>query len=150
MPFRSDEERSPDFPYLREKKTPEVFPPSGVSPLDYSTHSPSSRRASVRSGDPTVLVVRVDQVRMPAGNNKGGRECRQRQGDERVENAGGYQRHHPLQAVSGVVGAVYELPKRGAVPPAPSSTHRPLSEGDRSKVTEETPTGRRHYDQTIT
>ena len=62
----------------------------------------------------------------------------------------GYQRNHPPQAVSGVVGAVYELPKKGAVPPAPSSTHRPLTEGNENKVTEEIPTGRRHYDQTTT
>ena len=27
-------------------------------------------------------------VRSPASNKKGGRECRQKQGDERVENAG--------------------------------------------------------------
>ena len=62
----------------------------------------------------------------------------------------GIQPNHPLQAVSGAVGAVYELPKKGAVPPAPNSTHRPLTEGNRNNVTEEIPTSRRHYDQTAT
>ena len=40
----------------------------------------------------------------------------------------GHQRHHPLQAVNGAVGAVYELPKKRRVPnPSPydaSSPHR--------------------------
>ena len=89
-------------------------------------------------------------VRSPVSNKKGGRECRQKQGDERVENAG---------VTSGTTlfrqSVVSWVPftncqKKGAVPPAPSSTHRPLTEGNISKVTEEILTGRRHYDQTTT
>ena len=79
-------------------------------------------------GDPTVLVVRADQVRSPTSNKKGGRECRQQQGEEHVVNAGGYQQHHLLQAVSGAVGALYEPPKkrRGPTPSQydASSPHR--------------------------
>ena len=67
-------------------------------------------------------------VRSPASNKKGGRECRQ-EGDERVEHAENHsQRHHPLKAVSGAVGAVYELPKKRGVPPPLSSTHCPFTE----------------------
>ena len=43
-------------------------------------------------------------------------------------NSWGYQRHHPLQAVGGAVGVVYELPKKRGVPPPLSSTHCPFTE----------------------
>ena len=53
----------------------------------------------------------------PQAIKKGGRECRQQQGDERVESAENHsQRHHPVQAVSGAVGVVYEMPKKGSGP----------------------------------
>ena len=39
----------PPVHYRGQKKTPEVFPPSGVSPLDCSTHSPTSWRSPVWS-----------------------------------------------------------------------------------------------------
>ena len=59
------------------------------------------------------------------------------------------QQHHPLQAVRDAVGAVYELPKKRSGPyPPPSSTHRPLTEGNELKMTEEIPRGRRHHDKT--
>ena len=59
------------------------------------------------------------------------------------------QRYHPLQAVRDAVGAVYELPKKRSGPyPPPSSKHRPLTEGNTTKVMEEIPTSRRYYDQT--
>ena len=59
------------------------------------------------------------------------------------------QQHHPLQAVSGDVGALYELPKKRSGPyPPPSSKHRPLTEGNTTKVMEDIPTSRRYYDQT--
>ena len=38
------------------------------------------------------------------------------------------QRHHPVQAVSGAVDAVYEMPKKRGVPPPLSSTHCPFTE----------------------
>ena len=59
------------------------------------------------------------------------------------------QRYHPLQAVRDAVGAVYELPKKRSGPYPPlSSKHRPLTEGNTTKVMEEIPTSRRYYDQT--
>ena len=150
MPFRSDGKRSPDFPYPREKKTPEVFPPSGVNPLDYSTHSPSSRRAPVRSRGSDSFGSACRSGSDAPGNKKGGRECRQKQGDERGENAGGTSGTTLFrQSVVSWV-PVTNCQKKGAVPPAPSSTHRPLTEGNISRVTEEILTGRRHYDQTTT
>ena len=60
----------------------------------------------------------------------------------------GHQRHHPLQAISGAVSVVYELPKKREVPPSPNTTHRPLTEGNEQKMTEEIPTSRRHHDKT--
>ena len=86
----------------------------------------------------------------PQAIKKGGRECRQQQGDERVENAG---------VTSGTTlfrqSVVLWLPftncqKKGAVPPAPSSTHHPLAKGSKNRLTEEIPTSRRRYDQTPT
>ena len=59
----------------------------------------------------------------------------------------GYRRHHPLQAVSDAVGAVYELPKKGGSLIPLRTTHRPLTEGNESKMTEEIPTGRRRHDK---
>ena len=48
---------------------------------------------------------------------KCGRECRQQQGDERVESAENHsQRHHSVQVVSSAVGVVYELPKKRSGP----------------------------------
>ena len=58
------------------------------------------------------------------------------------------QQNHPLQAIVGAVGVVYELPKKGGSLIPPRTTHRPLTEGNTTKVTEEIPTSRRHYDQT--
>ena len=58
-----------------QKKTPEVFPPSGVNPLDYSTHSPSSWRSPVwsrrtvktGSGDRSVFGC-PQAIKKAAGN----------------------------------------------------------------------------------
>ena len=59
-----------------------------------------------------------------------------------------FQRNHPLKTNGGAVGAVYELPKKGGSLIPPRTTHRPLTEGNRTKVTEEIPTSRRHQDKT--
>ena len=68
-------------------------------------------------GDPTVLVVRTDQVRMPAGNKKGGRECRQsKRGLMRRKCWRGIQQHNLLQRRAGAVDGVYELPKKRSGP----------------------------------
>ena len=89
-------------------------------------------------------------VRSPASNKKRRQGVPPATRGRTRRKRWGYQRHHPLQAVSGAVGAVYELPKKRGVPPPLSSTHRPLTEGNESKMTEEIPTSRRHYDQTTT
>ena len=57
-----------------------------------------------------------------------------------------FQRTHPLETTSAAVGAVYELPKKGGSLTPPRTTHRPLTEGNTTKVMEEIPTSRRHYD----
>ena len=53
-------------------------------------------------------------VRLPAGNKKGGRECRHK--GTNASEVLASQQHYPLQAVSGAVGVVYELPKKRRVP----------------------------------
>ena len=70
-----------------------------------------SRRTVRTSGEDRSWFGRPQAIK------KGGRECRQQQGDERVESAENHsQRHHPVQAVSGAVGVVYEMPKKGSGP----------------------------------
>ena len=61
----------------------------------------------------------------------------------------GYQRHHPLQAVRGAVGAVYELPKKSRGPTlCPNDAFVPSPKGNGTNLMEEIPTGRRHHDKT--
>ena len=59
-----------------------------------------------------------------------------------------FQQDHPPKTNSGAVVAVYELPKKGGSLIPPRTTHRPLSEGNRTKVMEEIPTSRRRHDKT--
>ena len=86
----------------------------------------------------------------PQAIRKGGRECRQQKGDDASKTLDSLQRHHPLETSRVAVSALHELPKKRGVPPPLSSTHCPFTEGNGSKMTEEIPTGRRHYDQTTT
>ena len=110
-----------------QKKTPEVFPPSGVSPLVFSTHPPSCWCSAVRSrrtvrsgGEDRSWFGRQQAIKKAAGNaaTKG----------TYASKVLLFQRHHPPQTVRGAVGAVYELPKKRRVPnPSPydaSSPHR--------------------------
>ena len=70
-----------------------------------------SRRTVRTSGEDRSWFGRPQAIK------KGGRECRQQQGDERVESAENHsQRHHPVQVVSSAVGVVYELPKKRSSP----------------------------------
>ena len=61
-----------------------------------------------------------------------------------------FQQHHPLQAVRGAVGAVYELPKKRRVPNPSPYDALPLHRRSNRRITRGSPTGRRHYDQTTT
>ena len=63
---------------------------------------------------------------MPQEIKKAAGSAARNKGSNASKTPDSLQQHHPLQAVSGAVDAVYELPKKGAVPPAPSSTHHPL------------------------
>ena len=58
------------------------------------------------------------------------------------------QQNHPLQVILGAMGVIYELPKKGGSLIPPHTTHRPLTEGNGSKVMEEIPMDRRHHDKT--
>lgn len=58
------------------------------------------------------------------------------------------QRHHPDQAVSGAVDAVYELPKKKRGPTPSQFDALPLHRRSTRRITRFSPTGRRHYDQT--
>ena len=59
----------------------------------------------------------------------------------------GIQQYNPLLRKGGAVGRVYELPKKGGSLIPPRTTHRPLTEGNNTNVTEEIPTSRRHHDK---
>ena len=119
--------RSPDFPYPPTKKTSEM-PTSEVPPsLHDSTHSPSSRCAPVRSrGSESFGIACRSGFGRPQAITKGGRECRQQQGDERVENAG-VTSGTTLFRQSGVPWVPFtNCQKKAEVPPSASSTHCPL------------------------
>ena len=86
-------------------------------------------------------------VRSPASNKKGGRECRQEEGDERVEGAG-LASNTTLFRQSAVPWAPFtNCQKKGGSLIPPRTTHRPLTEGNEMKMTEEIPTGRRRHDK---
>ena len=59
-----------------------------------------------------------------------------------------FQRNHPLKTNGGAVGAVTNCQKKGGSLIPPRTTHRPLTEGNEPKMTEEIPTSRRHHDKT--
>ena len=86
-------------------------------------------------------------VRSPASNKKGGRECRHKKGDVCVEGAGLASSTTLFRQSAAPWASFTNCQKKGAVPPAPSTTHRPLTEGNRTKVMEEIPTGRRRHDK---
>ena len=86
-------------------------------------------------------------VRSPATNKKGGRECRQEKGDERVENAGLASEPTLFRQSSVPRASFTNCQKKGGSLIPPRTTHRPLTEGNESKMTEEIPTGRRHHDK---
>ena len=58
-----------------------------------------------------------------------------------------FQQDHPPKTNSGAVVAVYELPKKGGSLIPPRTTHRPLTKGNETKMTEEIPMGRRRHDK---
>ena len=101
-------------------------------------------------GEPSEQVRRADQVRAPASNKKGGRECRQQKGrDERVEIAG-VTSNTTLSKPLAVPWAPFTncQKKRG---PTPSQFDAlPLHRRSTRRITRGPPTGRRHYDQTTT
>ena len=114
-----------------DKKRPLGSHPQRSGVLFPVTSSECSRRSALRSGR-TIRGGSDDRswFGRPQAIRKGGRECRQQQGDERVENTG-VTSGTTLKAVSGAVGAVgavYELPKKRGVPPPLSSTHCPFTE----------------------
>ena len=87
-------------------------------------------------------------VRSSVSNKKGGRECRQGKGDERVEHAG-LASNTTLFRQSAVTWAPFtNCQKKGGSLIPPRTTHRPLTEGNMTKVMEEIPTSRRHHDKT--
>ena len=87
-------------------------------------------------------------VRSPASNKKGGRECRHKKGDVCVEGAG-LASSTTLFRQSAVPWASFtNCQKKGGSLIPPRTTHRPLIEGNKTKVMEEIPTSRRHHDKT--
>ena len=114
------------------------------------TSSECSRRSALRSGR-TVRGGSDDRswFGRPQAIRKGGRECRQQQGDERVENTGVTSGTTLLrQSVVPWVPFTNCQKKRG---PTPSKFDAlPLHRRSNRRITRGSPTGRRHYDQTTT
>ena len=71
-------------------------------------------------------------------------------GDERVEGAGLASSTTFFRQSSVPWASFTNCQKKGGSLIPPRTTHRPLTEGNTTKVTEEIPTSRRHYDQTTT
>ena len=86
-------------------------------------------------------------VRSPASNKKGGRECRQEKGDERVEGAGLASETTLFRQSSVPWASFTNCQKKGGSLIPPRTTHRPLTEGNGSKMTEGILTGRRCHDK---
>ena len=89
--------------------TPEIPSSRPDAPSTSSWCSPvRSRRTVRRGGEDRSWFGRPQAIKKAAGNaaTKG----------TYASKVLSFQRHHPLQAVSDVVGAVYELPKKRRVP----------------------------------
>ena len=86
-------------------------------------------------------------VRSPASNKKGGRECRQEKGDERVEGAGLASETNLFRQSSVPRASFTNCQKKGGSLIPPRTTHRPLTEGNETKMKEEIPMGRRRHDK---
>ena len=88
-------------------------------------------------------------IRSPASNKKGGRECRQgKDGTYASKMLDSPANTSPLQAVSMTWAPFTNCQKKGGSLIPPRTTHRPLTEGNEPKMTEEIPTSRRHHDKT--
>ena len=113
-----------------DKKRPLGSHPQRSGVLFPVTSSECSRRSALRSGR-TVRGGSDDRswFGRPQAIRKGGRECRQQQGDERVENTGVTSGTTLLrQSVVPWVPFTNCQKKRG-VPPPLSSTHCPFTKG---------------------
>ena len=75
-----------------------------------------------------LVVTALSVPRSAQAIKKGGRECRQQQGVERVENAGLSPAAPPSSGGHGCRGCSLHTAKKGEVPPPPSSTHCPFTE----------------------
>ena len=116
---------------------------SFFSPPTSSRCSPvTSRRTVRRGGEDRSWFGRPQAIK------KGGRECRQQQGVERVEKRWTLSSGTTLFRRSGVpwVRFTYCEKRRG---PTPSQFDAlPLHRRSTQRITRGSPTGRRHYDQT--
>jgi hypothetical protein len=133
-----------------DKKRPLGSHPQRSGVLFPVTSSECSRRSALRSGR-TVRGGSDDRswFGRPQAIRKGGRECRQQQGDERVENTGVTSGTTLLrQSVVPWVPFTNCQKKRG---PTPSEFDAlPLHRRSNRRITRGSPTGRRGYDQTTT
>ena len=112
-----------------DKKRPLGSHPQRSGVLFPVTSPECSRCSAVRSGR-TLREGSDDRswFGRPQALRKGGRECRQQQGDERVENAGLSPATPPSSGSRGCRGRRLRTAKKRGVPPPLSSTHCPFTE----------------------
>ena len=111
-----------------DKKRPLGSHPQRSGVLFPVTSSECSRRSALRSGR-TVRGGSDDRswFGRPQAIKKGGRECRQQQGDDASKSLG-LPAAPPSSGSQECRGCRLHTAKKGAVPPAPSSTHCPFTE----------------------
>ena len=134
-----------------DKKRPLGSHPQRSGVLFPVTSSECSRRSALRSGR-TVRGGSDDRswFGRPQAIKKGGRECRQQQGDERVENAGLSPAAPPSSDNQGCRGCRLRTAKKKRGPTPSEFDALPLHRRSNRRITRGSPTGRRGYDQTTT
>ena len=107
--------------------------------------SPARSRRTVRgSSDDRSWFGRPQAIR------KGGRECRQQQGNERVGNAGLSPAAPPSSVSKRRRGCCLRTAKKKRGPTPSQFDALPLHRRSNRRITRGSPTGRRCYDQTTT
>ena len=134
-----------------DKKRPLGSHPQRSGVLFPVTSSECSRRSALRSGR-TVRGGSDDRswFGRPQAIRKGGRECRQQQGDERVENAGVTPAAPPSSGSQWCRGCRLRTAKKKRGPTPSEFDALPLHRRSNRRITRGSPTGRRGYDQTTT
>ena len=133
----------------RQKKTPGSLNSQRSSPLFSRPLQLPSDDSLGGAGEPSERVVSTVPGLRPQVIKKGGRECRQQQGDERVENAGVTSSTTLFRQAEVPWASLTNCEKRSG-PTRSQFDALPLHRRSNRRITQGSLTGRRHYDQTTT